>query len=396
MKGTFIISLDFELHWGGFEKWPLRGTRYEVGGTNEGGTRYELRGTNYEGRLPADKVGGTNEGGTKDELRLPADEVGGTNYKVQSTNNDGAKDYTQYFLNTREVIPEMLELFKKYEVHVTWATVGMLLHRSKEELINNMPVQKPSYTTQELSAYHFIQHMGIGNDETTDPFHFAPSLIGKIISTPGQELGTHTFAHYYCNEEGQSVEQFREDIRAAGRAASMYGKKVSSLVFPRNQFNDQYLKVCYEEGITAVRSNPLDWFWNIESTQYESSWKRLNRGLDAYFPIGKKNTFPPGVVKVREGLPVCIPASRLFRPYRPGEFFLNDLKIQRIRKEMTEAAKAGEVYHLWWHPHNFGQYPEQSLTGLERILKHYAYCRDTWSMSSMNMGEFAALIHHGK
>src|SRR5688572_24727045 len=23
-KGVFVISLDFELHWGGFEKWPIK------------------------------------------------------------------------------------------------------------------------------------------------------------------------------------------------------------------------------------------------------------------------------------------------------------------------------------------------------------------------------------
>jgi peptidoglycan/xylan/chitin deacetylase (PgdA/CDA1 family) len=347
MKGVFTISLDFELHWGGFEKWNLGMT------------------------IPI-AIG--------NELRI--------------TNNKNPDIYyKQYFQNTRKVIPEMLRLFEKYEVHVTWATVGMLFHRTREELLKNAPVLKPAYNEKKLSAYHYIETEGIGYDEQTDPFHFAPSLINEIISTPHQELATHTFAHFYCNEAGQTVEQFREDIKAAQRAASMYGKKLTSLVFPRNQFNDLYLKVCFEEGITSVRSNPLDWFWHIESTQNESLRKRLNRGLDAYFPVGKKNTYKLESLQVGKDFPICIPASRLLRPYNPNEFFLNYFKINRIKDEMSRAAKNGEVYHLWWHPHNFGRYPNESMSGLEKILKHYAFCQKKWGMESFSMAELSSKFH---
>lgn len=339
MKGIFTISLDFELHWGGFEKWGLL-----VDG----------------GRSPVSKE--------------------------QSGN------FNEYFLNTRKVIPELLELFKRYEVHVTWATVGMLFHESKAALLANAPAQKPSYAEQHLSAYHYIDNVGIGENEERDPFHFAPSLIRQISATPHQEMGTHTFAHYYCNEAGQRVEQFREDLRAAKRVAKAYGITLRSLVFPRNQFNDEYLKVCFEEGITSVRSNPLDWFWHIESTQGESAWKRLNRGLDAYFPVGRKNTYPLTAIKVRQGYPICIPASRLLRPYRPKEFLLNDIKIQRIKSEMTRAAQHGEVYHLWWHPHNFGRYPAQSLQGLNQLLTHYQLLKKKYGMESYSMGELTAKL----
>jgi peptidoglycan/xylan/chitin deacetylase (PgdA/CDA1 family) len=334
MTGIFTISLDFELHWGGFEKWTLA---------------------------------------------LPN--------SMQGAVSNRQWDYNEYFLHTRKVIPEMLNLFEKHGVHVTWAAVGMLMHQSKKELLRNVPSLQPSYIQQELSAYHYINNIGIGEDEANDPFHFAPTLVKRILATAHQELGTHTFAHFYCNEEGQTVDQFREDLKAAQRVAKNYGAGLKSLVFPRNQFNDQYLKVCFEEGITSVRSNPLDWFWKIDSTQAESRWKRLNRGADAYFSVGKKNTYSLSSLTLREGYPVCIPASRLLRPYRPSEFFLNDLKIRRIKSEMTRAALQGEVYHLWWHPHNFGRYPEQSIEGLKEILTHYRYCHDQHGMQSMTMNE---------
>lgn len=325
VNGIFSISLDFELHWGGFEKWPLA-------------------------------------------------------------------EYERYFQNTRSAIPKMLALFAKHEVHVTWATVGMLMHSSKNDLLKNSPESKPTYIEEKLSAYNYISKTGIGNDEDQDPYHFAPSLVKKILGTPHQELGSHTFAHYYCNEKGQTPEQFREDIQAAQRVAQNFGVKLRSLVFPRNQFNDQYLSVCFEEGITSVRSNPRDWFWNIGSTQHESPWKRLNRGLDAYLPVGRNNTYTLSSLQQRIGYPVSIPASRLLRPYRPKEFFLNEMKISRICSEMTRAARENEIYHLWWHPHNFGNYPDESLHALQKILAHYDTCKKKYNMQSLHMNELTELI----
>lgn len=327
-EGAFIISLDFELHWGGFEKWSL---------------------------LDGDPG-----------------------------------NYKSYFLSTREVIPCILDLFAKYEIHATWATVGMLLHESKEQLLENSPKQKPTYKEEKLSAYNYLSNNWVGFNEIEDPFHYAPSLVKKILTIPGQELGSHTYSHFYCNEEGQTVQQFREDLQAAKRVASNYNAHIQSLVFPRNQFNGEYLKVCAEEGITSVRSNPTDWFWHIDSTQEESKWKRLNRGVDAYFQIGKKNTYRLNEIEKNKYLPICLPASRLLRPYNPSEFFLNSLKISRIKNEIESAAKNCEVYHLWWHPHNFSKFPDQNLKGLKEILEHFARCRDTYKMESLNMAEVAS------
>jgi peptidoglycan/xylan/chitin deacetylase (PgdA/CDA1 family) len=355
VAGIFTISLDFELHWGGFEKWPLAG----------GGLR--VSGKSFSGKA---------EPGTR---------------------NPEPGTFDQYFLNTRQVIPQMLTLFERYGVHVTWASVGLLMHTDFESLQKNFPALRPTYQHPELSAYSYIEQTGIGADETHDPFHYADTLMRQILNTEHQELGSHTFSHFYCNEAGQTVEQFRADLQAAQRAASVYGVPLKSLVFPRNQFNDEYLRVCYEEGFTSVRSNPRDWFWNIDTRQ-ESGWKRLNRGLDAYFSIGNKNTYPLESIAVRAGLPLCLPASRLLRPYRPKELFLNRFKVERIKDEMLRAARANEVYHLWWHPHNFGWYPKESLAALADILNTYKRCTERWGMSSLSMGEVTHAVNalHGK
>lgn len=322
-NGIFTISLDFELHWGGFEKWNI-------------------------------------------------------------------EEKKQYFLNTRKLIPTLLKVFETSGIHTTWATVGLLMHESKPELELNLPDQKPSYLNTELSPYQFIvEHLG--ENEMEDPYHYAHSIINQIVKTQGQELSSHSFAHYYCNEPGQTPAQFDADAKAWNRAGEKYDVKASSLVFPRNQFNEHYLKICNQNGIRIVRTNPKDWWWEINSTQNESKWKRLNRGLDAYFDVGGKTSYKLEEVKSEEGV-WLLPASRLLRPYNPREFFLNDLKINKIKKEMTLAAKNNECYHLWWHPHNFGNFPKENMDGLVKVLNHYHFLNKKYGMISLNMQEMADLL----
>jgi hypothetical protein len=281
----------------------------------------------------------------------------------------------------------MLKAFQEHEIHVTWAAVGLLFHETRNELMANMPLLKPSLANTRLSAYQYMDEIGIGESEAADPFHYGLSLIRQIKQTPYQEIGSHTFAHYYACEEGQIADQFRADLQSAKRAAAKHGIELRSLVFPRNQVNEEYLKICYEEGFQSIRINPTDWFWHITTTEAETRWKRLNRGMDAYFKTGDKKSYPLSSIAVKEGMPLLLPASRLLRPYSPKQLFLNSFKLSRILSEMEDAARSGEVYHLWWHPHNFGNYPQENMVDLIKILKHFQYLRDRYDMESCSMGE---------
>ena len=55
---------------------------------------------------------------------------------------------------------------------------------------------------------------------------------------------------------------------------------------------------------------------------------------------------------------------------------------------MTHAARSDDVFHLWWHPHNFGIHRQENLAMLEAVLRHYACLRDTYGMRTMTMREF--------
>jgi peptidoglycan/xylan/chitin deacetylase (PgdA/CDA1 family) len=143
--------------------------------------------------------------------------------------------YARNLLGARYAIPRMLELFEHYGVHCTWATVGLLFFDRKAELMEHLPEPRPRYANPALSPYPRIGQ--IGPNERQDPYHCGLSLIEQIRDCPGQEIGTHTFSHYYClepgeTEDGQCEATFRADLLAARRAAERLGITPRSLVFP--------------------------------------------------------------------------------------------------------------------------------------------------------------------
>lgn len=288
------------------------------------------------------------------------------------------KDRVAYFNNTLKAIPVMLELFEKYNIHVTWATVGMLFNRNWEEWQENVPRLLPTYKNQNLNPYQFGQaHRKAGYDK----YFFAPHLIREIQELKFQEIGTHTYSHYYCLEPGQNKAQFEADLEKATQLANNMNISLKSLVFPRNQFNKDYLRCCTKQGIDSVRSNPSVWYWDtMKPTTLRT---KIFRTADAYMPFGAKS-YDKDILLPES--PLCQPASRFLRPQHNIQL-LNNFHLLRIKNEMTEAAKKAEVYHLWWHPHNFGIDPQGALKKLENILDTFKYCKETFDFESLNMQE---------
>lgn len=285
----------------------------------------------------------------------------------------------EYFANTRKVIPQMLELFGKNEISVTWATVGMLFAENEEEWKYFSPEFLPSYRDKNLSAYEWAKSHGLRPE-----VHFAPELIREILNTPFQELGSHSYAHYYTLMRGQSPEQFVQDLKSTQKIAQeKFGVRLKSLVFPRNHINELYLGHCLEEGFEYVRGNPKNWFW--QETQHESFGKKLFRSADCFFPVGTKSSFTLSDIKIYDKEPVIIPASRILRPIIPHNPLFNSIRFQRILGEMSHAAKNGHVYHLWWHPHNFGNDPKGSMRELEMLIQHFRKLKETQGFESHSM-----------
>lgn len=298
-------------------------------------------------------------------------------------------DYSKkfdYFKNTRRVIPQILNLFQEYEIACSWASVGMLFNKNWKEWDSNMPLILPEYLNNSLSAYKYGNTIA---SSETEEICFAPDLIALINGTPRQEIATHTYSHYYCLERGQDFNAFEADLGRAVAIAREKGMSIKTLVFPRNQFNADYLTICRKMGITSVRTNPDVWYW--QNTQNDSLFQKIFRTGDAYVGENKKS-YKSKSFKIADSGVVLQKASRLLRPYS-GNNFLEYLKIRRIKKEMTKAARTGEVYHLWWHPHNFGNNPQENLNQLEEILRHFKSCQKKYNFGSVNMGELTEIVN---
>ncbi|MBG8552290.1 polysaccharide deacetylase family protein [Hymenobacter guriensis] len=294
--------------------------------------------------------------------------------------------YGQNLLGVRQAIPAMLALFEEFGLRVTWATVGLLFFRTKQEMLSHLPAIRPDYVDSNLSPYLVMDQ--VGPDEATDPYHFGYSLIEKIRSTPGQEMATHTFCHYYCLERGQTAESFRADLEAAVQTAREQGITLRSLVFPRNQYNAEYISVCEELGITSYRGNESSWIYKERNEEQQSLYKRGARLLDAYLDLSGPNCH--SLTDIARQFPYNIPASRFLRPWSGRLQALEGLRLRRILQGMEYAARHGQVFHLWWHPHNFGANIPQNMAVLRRIAEHYRKLQRTYGMVSQSMGDLAS------
>lgn len=294
------------------------------------------------------------------------------------------EEYKNNLLGVQKAITALLQLFNKYDIKATFGTVGFLFFKNKQELQEGLPAERPEYENSALSPYeNHLQE--VGHDENDDPFHFAPTLI-QLINTSGQEIGCHTFCHYYCMEKGQTIKAFTDDLRSAKKVAAERGILLKSLIFPRNQFNHEYLHVCKEEGFIAYRGNERSWVYKPHKHSSETFFWRLVRIMDAYINLTGHHCYK---VNRENGFPVNIPSSRFLRPYSKKLAFLDSIKLNRITRSMTHAAENGLTYHLWWHPHNFGINLEKNILFLEKILIHYKALSSKFDFQSRSMQQVA-------
>jgi peptidoglycan/xylan/chitin deacetylase (PgdA/CDA1 family) len=293
--------------------------------------------------------------------------------------------YKENLLGARKAIPEILQDFTSKNIHATWATVGFLFFKDKESLTKRLPKQLPTYNEANLSPYTYINNTAI----LEESYHFAPKLINLIAEHPGQEIGTHTFSHYCCLEKGQTIEQFEDDIHAAIEIAESSGFKMQSIVFPRNQSNKDYFSSLIKLGIKCYRGNEKFWIYGAIEDTHDTKLQQALRLLDAYINISGHNTYE--LADCIQSLPFNFPSSRFLRPYSSKLSALDWLRLRRIKSAMTDAAINHRIFHLWWHPHNFGKNTKKNIEFLSKISDHYLFLKERHGMKSLNMGELCQL-----
>lgn len=292
-------------------------------------------------------------------------------------------DYGSHIQAVHRIVPKLLKLFDQYNIKATFSTVGMLFHKDLDSLISTKPAVLPEYTDRNLSPYNYF--------DTVDgaEYYLAAELIQLIQAYKNQEIGTHTYCHYYCLEPGQTIEAFKSDLNLALQMAEGYGVKLDTLIFPRNQYNEDYLNICKEAGLIGYRGNEDSWLYEAGKGSTQHHFKRAFRLLDAYLNISGHHAYN---IQKSKGL-TNVKASRFLRPYSRKLKAFEGLRLNRIKKSMIAAAKQGKTYHLWWHPHNFGSNMKENFDFLEKILAYYQFLHQSYGMQSHSMKSLILASH---
>jgi len=159
--------------------------------------------------------------------------------------------------------------------------------------------------------------------------------------------------------------------------------RISSIAFPRNQMSGAHLRVCRELGLTAYRGNERAWFHRARRDAEQTAPVRAFRLAESYLPISGAHDQMPILV---DGL-IDVPFEPLSAA---GTWGQERLRLQRITSAMEQAARRGRIFHLWWHPHNFGVDLDLNLAFLTAILDHFRLLQDRYGMRAKTM---AAIVN---
>lgn len=271
-------------------------------------------------------------------------------------------DFIPLFKKTREVIEQLVGLFEKYNHPVTWAIVGRL-------------IESPCTRVDGYCNCH--------DDETVLDLLNAPEILDIIVkSSIDHEVACHSFEHIIFGDENCTEADADRDLSCARQVLQSHGIESTSFVFPRNKIG--HLHLLEQHGFKAYRGEDITWFMNMPNLL-----QRFFRQLDLILAIRPEVSMP---YAASDNL-LDIPGHMMFRIRHkgPGRHLPPSLLAKRAIKGLQEAASSKKVFHLWFHPFNFGYKTSEHLRALEQVLKHAAGLRERNLLTISTMQGIARL-----
>ncbi|PSP77008.1 hypothetical protein BRC81_11755 [Halobacteriales archaeon QS_1_68_20] len=269
----------------------------------------------------------------------------------------GVDHYREAYENTRAVIDGLCDLFDAYRAPTTWAVVTHMLTDCGGRH------DEPDPEFDWIDSWYGRAPCSAGVDRD---LWYAPDVLERIRSADvDHELGVHGYSHMILGAPGCTRAAATAEIRRAMEVVEEFDLDVETFVFPRNRIG--HLDVLEEFGVEYYRG--LDARW------YEASAPRPLRRVCRFGDEFTRRTPPTVTPRARAGM-VELPGSQIFRPddgywrYTPP-----GTQVERAKKGLERAADRGEVFHLWFHPFNFGSDPEGHLDLFERVLSYAADLR---------------------
>lgn len=251
---------------------------------------------------------------------------------------------------TRENVPEIVRQCEKYNVPMTWATVGHLFLNScaKEGGLAHPDVERLNHF--ESASWKFDSGDWFKDDPCTDvhtdPEWYAPDLIKIIMDSPVKhEIGCHTFSHIDCRDKVCSPVVFESDLSKCVEIANDYQLKLESFVYPGHTFGN--FNSLPKLGFTNYRTNYQNTLGYPEKN-YDKLWEHKSSAEFEY-----RNTWS---IKYQ---------------------------IYRYKKIIDRAIKTNTVCHFWFHPSFSPVFLKEILP---EVLKHIDNRREELFITTM--GEY--------
>jgi peptidoglycan/xylan/chitin deacetylase (PgdA/CDA1 family) len=186
---------------------------------------------------------------------------------------------------------DILQILEKFNVPITWATVGHLfLDSCSRDLKAGLPHSELSRPKKhyknaywEWNEEDWYQHDPC-SDLKSHPDWYAPDLILKILhSKVKHEIGTHTFSHIDFSDTNCDTILADSEISECINVMKFFNLVPRSIVFPGNFAGN--FKILREKGIISYRGvgrielsypSKMNGLWNIRQSIFLFSRDYIN------------------------------------------------------------------------------------------------------------------------
>jgi len=289
--------------------------------------------------------------------------------------------YIPRLKQTRSAISAILEMCERYQVSFTWALVGALLlnHDNTHQKRKIIPAHIP------WAVNHHSGNHEVPLDDTY--LWYGRDIVDTIRNCrAAQEIGCHSFFHISYNEKNCSVGAAASDLEHCRMAFEALGLAYTTFVFPFNKVGHLTLLpphgfICYRgaELNTQSRPNFLTPFLRTFRLLY-----RLFAGPSAFRPTMKCRE----LVNIQASMLFRVPEIKSLKVWR----IILNLQVRSAKQGLLKAARTGKVFHLWFHPYQFGHRTTQMLEALDEILALAFRLRSGNKLEVLTMGQLAQRI----
>ena len=301
--------------------------------------------------------------------------------------DDPARD--GLFAGTPETVEKILAILDRWEIPITWATVGALMLTRPFDFGRFAEFNR----ADPFFEGDWYAPPTYGSPRTG--FFYAPRTVEKILSAKTRhEIGCHTFTHIYLGAGSVSEKRFRLELEACAEAAKEWNLKPETFVYP-SQFIE-YDGILPEYGYRIYRRDALEWFrfgrpyipsFNVTR---RNRLRKLVGGLGKF--VDERFRFTPDCYPTEKAAPNL--TRFVNSTFLPGFFGVSKYvtvgqRVRRLCKGIDRAVREGGVFSFFFHPWQFNRRREECLTALDRICGYAANRREKDGLRILTAGELA-------